>query len=349
MRLQATGMTFGSGGFLLRSGPSSVAAARATSAQLGASSEVGAGGRAPAAKRLEAKLEIAAGVEDASVEVFDLGNGTIRFDQLQVLLDGEPVAGARAAFASASRQPLAMPFLQVSDYTHTLEPAGADGAVALRVDCDPRIDVALRAAQRITALVNEAVGRRRFDPDRALRSRQLARLIAQATEWRTLVEPNRDVFLAENVLWLDREAYPGARVLALAHMVHSERRPDRMGAMLASTLGSRYRTVTMLTLGGVYRYFGTPAALHSGADLTALPLGLEDAEPLALGLAKLGSGDLVASLKGLGALRLPGEAVDPTTAPDVAILVRAVTGARPLDRRAPVEPARSKGASAPGE
>jgi len=268
------------------------------------------------------ELEVPAGVAAVRVGGFHRGNGTAWFDDLSLTLEGEPI-GAADLLGSAAPRPLMMPHLQVMDYAAARDAAvvRVDGA-SLRVACDPAVDAALAAARRLEELVEEtlAAAPGRMSGSDGLWLRQRARLVAQAVQWRTLVERNRDVFLAENLLWLQQQAFAGSRVLALAHASHTEARPRRMGSFLAAGLGDGYRTVSMLALSGRYAYFGHVASLRTDAPLEVVAIA-EDRGDLASYLASLGDGDLLIDLR---RLQQAGTDMPDGPRPDVAVVLRRV-------------------------
>jgi erythromycin esterase-like protein len=225
-----------------------------------------------------------------------------------------------------------MPGFQVMDYAGALDPeVGVGPSRALRVDCNPRVGVALRAAKRISEIVDAQRSAAAIPDEVALRMRRLARLIYQATSWRTLAELNRDVFLAENLSWLAREAYPGARIVALAHTSHSEPLPRRMGALLRESHADDYRTVSMYALSGAYREHRQAATLGPAAAMETVTLSRESNRPLERYLATLAPHDLIVRLAGDPVVRqgLPA-GLDLELAPDVAIVVGEVAASRAL-------------------
>ncbi len=101
---------------------------------------------------------------------------------------------------------------------------------------------------------------------------QRVRLIEQAVFWRTLVETNRDVFLAENLLRLAEERFPEQRILVLAHRSHTERIRNRMGQFLAESLGTDYLTVTLGAVSGEHHYWSSFRDQGFDAPLERLPI-----------------------------------------------------------------------------
>jgi hypothetical protein len=279
------------------------------------------------------ELAVPAGETALRIGVYHRGNGRVWFDDLSLTSEGERV-GSGDPLMQAVARPLLMPHLQVMDYRASRDPAVAHaGGAALRIECDPAVDAALAAVRRLEDLVEETLAAtpRPVPESQAAWLRQRARLIAQAVQWRTLVERNRDVFMAENLLWLQQHAFPGSRVLALAHASHTERRPRRMGSFLAERLGSGYRTVSMLALTGRYADFGEVGSLRDDAPLEQFPVAVE-AGDLASRLATLGDGDLVVDLRALKATEteLPDGPL-----PDVAVLLREVGPLTPLPPASP--------------
>lgn len=315
LQARSSGWSRGSAGFAISTGGASLQTATLPMEDLAAG--------APAWRALEVSIDVPVDAAQAVLTIFHRGNGTVWFDGLRAHLNETPVPLA-ADLADAVPLPLQMPHLQVMDYT-----AAADGR-SLRVECDPRLDEALSAARRIVAITSDQVTRHQeLAPERAAWLRQLARLVLQATEWRTRAQLNRDVFLAENLTWLSREASLGGRILALAHTSHTERLPARMGAYLAEGFGGAYRAVSMLPLEGEYLGFGDVATLTPDAPLRVFPLAASEAAPLVQYAASRGPGDLMLALRDAAAAEggYP-RGVDGQTAPDVAILVRRVSASR---------------------
>ena len=281
---------------------------------------------------VELSGEAPPGLSALAVTLSHRGNGSVWFDGLSLTLDGERVP-LEKGLADLRPQPLPAPRLQVMD--HTGEPDAivtSGGGSSLRVRCHPRVDEARAAAAELEALVAGTVDSLpELPPSRAVLLRQLARLIVQAVEWRTLAEPNRDVFLAENLTWLADRAHPGTRVLALAHTSHTERLPNRMGGLLAAARGDGYGTISMLALAGEYRNFGSLRTLRADSPLEPFPLSPSRARSDTLFLEGLAPGDLLLALgESLTALEPQTPGIDPVTAADVAILVRNVSALRPL-------------------
>lgn len=328
--VRSEGSSFGSVGMLAsRVAGASGPARRSVELPL---SQVGAGWMP-----LRLLLPLPADADAAEVWLYHRGNGSVWFDDLHLDLDGAPL-GPEDPLAALEPWPLMMPKLQVMDYGAARDPDVAHGdgppsAGSLRVTCDPRVDGALAAVRRLADVVESTLQAAEDGPSptEALWTRRMVRLVEQAVHWRTLVEPNRDVFLAENLAWLQRHAFPEARVLALGHQSHTERIPRRMGSLLAERYGDRYRTVTLHAESGTYAYFASDV---SSLDLDA-PLVLHAVEEagrreLVPYLAALGEGDLLVNLRDLAAERPAALPADLPLAqgPEVAILLRRVAPAR---------------------
>lgn len=271
------------------------------------------------------------------ITFFHRGNGTVWFSGLDVRPSGN-VPEASLEVASADVAPLLFPELQVQDYRAFQE---ADptlgGAPVLRVVCDAAGDRALSALREAEARMDASLEAHasELSSEAAQWVLRLALTLRQAVEWRVLEEPNRDRFLARNVEWLQRGGFPGARVVVLAHTVHTERIPERMGGFLSSELGQRYKTVSLLALAGQYRYFGDPRSSGPNSPLELFTIGDRDRLPLATALAKELESDLLFDVAGAAkrpelsqtlrdALRPTGDRID------IAVLLRNVTPLRPL-------------------
>lgn len=331
LRVRTSGLSRGTAGFTVRAGKEASRTARLRGEEVAARAAAGGTAGGDPWTPLEASVDVPASASEATLTIFHWGNGTVWFDGLAATLAGQPLPVATEVVDPVPL-PLQMPLLQVMDYVAAPDPeVSLDSGISLRVACDPRLDVALTAARHIASIVDEVTRRAELAPASATWLRQLARLVVQATEWRTLEQPNRDVFLAENLTWLAHQAHPGARVLAVAHTSHTERLPRRMGAYMAEIHGGSYRVVSMLPLEGENRDFGDLATLSPGAPLQTFRFAAEDAGPLAWYVASLSSDDLLFALREAAAAEggyPPG--VDPESAPDVAILVRRVGAVRPL-------------------
>jgi hypothetical protein len=231
------------------------------------------------------------------------GDGTVELTAPRITQAGEPATVAD--LATVAPRPLLMPKLQRMDYTHRV--VEADGRRVLRVAADPVLGRSRGAAVAAEALVARILPGDRW-------ARQQARLVAQAVEWRVLVERNRDIFLAENLRWLADEAFPGERVVAFAHASHAERRAGRLGVFLAEALGRDYRSVTLEATTGCYRYFGPVAEIEEDSELV-----LHEVEPAADGtptdcLRRAGEGeltDVVIRLGGVEPIEPQGAAAPP--------------------------------------
>ena len=279
---------------------------------------------------LETEILIAPEVETADIVLFHRGNGTVWFAPLAATLNGTPLPVSPITELHAD--PLELPHLQVMDHTAAADPAVAvAGEPSLRISCDPRVDRARAAARRLSALVADRVTGSRLPAEKALWLRQLARLIEQATAWRTLEQNNRDVFLAENLEWVQRVGADSGRVLALAADSHTERLPQRMGSFLAQGYGDRYRTVSMLPVAGSAIGRHDWRSARHGGPFEVVAFGAEDASPLTRFLATLAPGDFLTRVAGSD-LPTRAPSVDPSILPDVAILVRQVTAARVAPR-----------------
>lgn len=286
-------------------------------------------------------LSLPATMEEAQVWLYHRGNGVVWFDRLRVEVDGRPL-GPTDLLGELEPWDLMMPKIQVMDYGAERDPSvaapgdatpdDAGDLPALRVTCDPRVDRALEAVRRLESLVAAAVDATgdAVSPADAAWTVQMARLVVQAVHWRTLVENNRDVFLAENLTWLRESGFPDRRVLALGHQAHTEPFPLRMGSFLAGRYGDRYATVTLQAETGTYAYFGDVTTLGHDAPLELH--AVEDARrrELVPVLAALGEGDLLVNLGRLAATEPQALAAvaDAVPRPDVAVLLRRVTPAR---------------------
>ncbi len=320
LRLRGADVTFGTVGFHL------------STAGLPAQATTIAGSALVAERTLEGSIQLPPGTEAATLTVFHRGGGTVWFDDLRLELDDATMTQT-PLLAEAKVAPLMMPDFQTMDYTADAESGGS----ALRVTCDARLAVAISSADRIAEIVRQYLdGHPRDSASADLR--QLAHVVIQATKWRTLAETNRDVFLANNLEWLADSRYPGKRILALAHTSHSERVPNRMGAFLADRRGTTYRTVSMLAQGGAYRYFPSPSRVPTGLlpETEAIELTPQQLRPLARALGLRTETNAIFQLRPGTELQDPrGMSIDLNRAPDVAIVVRAVTPARPLRRQVP--------------
>ncbi len=283
------------------------------------------------------------------ISVYHRGNGTVWFDDLFIQM-GDRKLVPDTDLIEAETTPLLFPALQVQDYksfSDAIENLGS--GPALRVECDPATDRALDGLARAEHSLNRALLAHAETVllAEAARLVQMARLVRQAVEWRLLVEPNRDVFLAKNLEWLAKQGFPDARLLAIAHASHSERSPAKMGGFLAATFGDDYATVSMLALTGHYRGLPNPrnAEIHAPLEIltvedTAVPrrTSWPNVPPLARALGKLRGGNLLFDLRG-AAETMAGRqflaAIEPSDAKandhaDIAVLVRDVTPIHPI-------------------
>jgi erythromycin esterase len=282
-------------------------------------------------------LEVPAGDDPLELVIWHRGNGTFEVTAPRVIVDDRPVA---VDLATVEPRPLMMPRLQVMDHRAEVVAAARSDRPVLRVRADPALDASRAAAAAAEGLVREVAARAgdRLPPGRRVRILQAARLVTQAVEWRTLVEPNRDVFLAENLTWLGHTAYPESRILALGHVSHTERRAGRMGSFLAAGLGDRYRTVSMVATSGRALYFGEVSGLTADAELEVVVVEPSQRNPLEAALARLDEGSFLLPLAELASA--PGarqwlESVHPrpAEAPDVVIRVATVEPLRAPEPR----------------
>lgn len=285
-------------------------------------------------------VELTAPADAQAIEIalHHRGDGTVWLRPPRVTLGGAAVEAP--PLAGIAPRPLLMPRLQANDYRHevTIEP-GTRKAV-LRIAADPVLATSRAAAAECEAVVRAAVSAAgdRLERERGAWLDQAARLVRQAVEWRTLGQPNRDVFLAENLVWLARTAFPGRRVLALAHASHTERRAGRMGAYLQQALGADYRTVSMLAGGGEALGFGDLATLEPATPLVPVTIGPEPEGPFEAAVGALRGGDFLlplAEVTGSPAGRrwLAAAHPRPGEAPDVVIRVERVAPMRPRSVR----------------
>lgn len=285
------------------------------------------------------ELEVPASADALEISAFHRGNGTVWFARPEVRL-GERRLDPAGFWERVEPRPLMMPALQAMDYRAEVVEAPSGGGRELRVAADPLLDSSLEAARTAGGRVEELLDRAGPEDLSAADvawMRQLARLVVQAVEWRTLAEPNRDVFLAENLLWLHRTAFPGERILALGHTSHTERVQAKMGGFLSEALGAAYRTVSLTADSGTYRYLGDVSQLTPEASLERFEIDPARLIDLEAAVGRLHPGSFL--------VRLPGGALAPGTVeplpsdpsrPDVMVFVR---GVEPL--RLPSESPRS--------
>lgn len=262
------------------------------------------------------EFEVPSGEQALELSFFHRGNGSVDFAAPRIIRDG--VLEPTPSFETLSVRPLMSPALQVMDYDHDTV-VDSDGSRWLRVAHDSSVESALAAARQARRLVERVVTRESW-------LRRYARLVEQAVEWRTLVEPNRDVSLAENLLWLREHAFPDQRIVALGHKSHTERRPQKMGLFLAEALGEGYRTLSMIAGSGEYLYYGDVATVDKGSPLETYSIDREKSEPLVRALSSLSSADVaahIAPLAGTPAGRRWRDRwkLGDRPLPDVAILV----------------------------
>lgn len=241
----------------------------------------------------EGRLEIEVPADASALRfvVYHRGNGSLLFRNLEVRLDGAPLGVP--GLETWKVLPLLYPATQVMDYRARIDVEG-EAAFAFRIDADPRLDQALAAARELRRLVDATLEQqpRALTTGEAAWLRQAGRLIEQAVHWRTLVEPNRDVLLAENLAWLHETGYPGRKILALAHASHSQRVRGRMGEFLAAEVGSRYATVSMIPLSGSLRDDDGPPTF----ELRVQEIDRTRSSPLDRELAALVPGDFQVDL-----------------------------------------------------
>ena len=233
-----------------------------------------------------ARMDVPADATGLQLIVYHRGNGTVWLDGLELSLDGVPLEVPN--WDAFEPYPLMYPASQAKDHRAEIETTGELAGV-LRLECDDRVDDALAASRELRALVDATLEQHagRLAAGEATSLRRYLRLIEQALEWRTLVQINRDVFLAENLSWLYREGFPGQKIVSLAHENHARRGPNRMGSYLAEEYGADYLTVNLVALSGSFRYDDGPPT-H---ELQVLPV--KDAEVWSLGrrLAPWNQGD----------------------------------------------------------
>jgi len=280
---------------------------------------------------LDLELEVPDNAGEFRLVVFHRGNGTVWFDEFFVEVNGERSVIPEADIATVEVRPLLMPTLQVMDYQLQVEEVGGlDGGRALRVDCVRAVDEALEVLREVDGLLRDhlALHESELPSSELVWLRQLSRLVLQSAEWRTLVENSRDVFLAENVTWLQKSGFPDSRVFFIAHSGHSERAPGKMGQLLADDHGQRYSPVTMRALSGQYAYYGDVRIHKPGDDLKLFTFEAEDSS-LERGLQSLGGEDMLFHLAATGESDRARDwfaSVEPPpgSGADVVILIREV-------------------------
>lgn len=228
-------------------------------------------GRAPRELAVDLRLD----PTDSALEltVWHRGNGTVRFGRPRLTVASGEIYPLE--WSGLIPRPLPMPVVQARDYVFHLETSpGTAGDLVVRAT--PAFERASAAADRVVSLVNAYVAAHAGGPatEARLWLPQLARLVQQAVAWRTLREPNRDVFLAANVKWLANEAFPDHQVVVFAHSGHTNRLPGRsMGFWLAEGAPD-YLTVVLLARDGSHRYWSGSdiQAFHPGDEIPLHPI-----------------------------------------------------------------------------
>lgn len=277
------------------------------------------------------EMELPAETTGLRLAVYHNGNGTVWLDGLELNLDDVPLEVPN--WDAFEPYPLMYPAIQAKDHRAEIETTGELAGV-LRLDCDDRVDDALAAGRELRVLVDATLEQHagRLAAGEATSLRRYLRLIEQILAWRTLVQWNRDVFLAENLSWLYREGFPGQKIVSLAHENHARRVPGRMGSYLAKEHGADYLTVNLVALAGTFRYDDGPPT-H---ELQVLPV--KDAEVWSLGrrLAPWNQGDFWLDIRAAQHNAKAAEwlaATEPTwpgrqpamaDAPEIAIFLRQV-------------------------
>lgn len=285
------------------------------------------------------ELQVPALASALDLSLFHRGNGTVSFGRPVVHL-GDRRLETSGGFESSGEletiepSPLMMPALQRMDYRAEVLEDAATGRPILQIAADPLLDRGLDAARATQRQIEELLGSAELEglsPAQTDWVRQLSRLVTQAVEWRVLAEPNRDVFLAENLLWLQRTAFPRRRILALAHASHTERRPRRMGDFVARALGEDYRAVSMVAGSGSRRDFGNVSELHPGSPLEEIEIDPARLSSLETAAGGLHSGNFLVQLSGdPDAARTPDLALCAPSCPDALVFVREVAPLRGL-------------------
>lgn len=200
--------------------------------------------------------------------IWHRGNGSVRFALPRLDVAGQT---PRVLSWGALRPRGAMlPTLQATDYMHEV---GKDGSVFVRAPTS--FDAARAAADAIAGTVQEGLA----DPSRGLSAEdrlwlpQIAKLLREEVAWRTLEEPNRDVYLAANARWLAETAFTDRPLLLYAHSIHTNRLEGRMGGLLAAAFPD-YRTIALAALGGSHRYWDPAdyATFHPGDPIPVHPV-----------------------------------------------------------------------------
>ncbi len=219
--------------------------------------------------RLEVDIEVPADMTRMLVGFYHRANGSVWLDDLVVEVEGERVA-TEGKLQEVVPWPLMIPAAQRMDYELVTDrDVFRSSPSSVRVDCSAVVDKALAAVRAASTLLDDVLAASQLSSIEIAWAHQMARLVEQSVEWRTLVDNNRDVSLTANVTWLQREGYPGRRMLVFGHTSHIERIPGRMGGYLAAARGDDYVTISMLTLAGDYVYFGDPGTVAPNSALEA--------------------------------------------------------------------------------
>ncbi|HEX2251988.1 MAG TPA: erythromycin esterase family protein [Thermoanaerobaculia bacterium] len=225
-------------------------------------------------------------------------DGVAWFDDLALTVGGRTIdLGFDPSFEGGEiglpEAPLLFPQLQVSDYRTVVERGIARrGGSSLRIAFDERLDAAVAAARRATALL----AARRVHLAAALGEAAVAvverdaRVVEQAMLWRA-GRAHRDLDLAENARWQLERAHPGLRAVLSAANSHVGLYDGRMGAALEEWLGEDYVPVALTTLAGRY------AAADRANVPAEHPLPPAPAESVEARLAALGPADLALDLR----------------------------------------------------
>lgn len=324
--VRGEGVSYGSVGFSARIGTKTYPVVRWIPIE-----ELRTGGSTSTTHSIE--LEPEDGDRSLEVSVFHRGDGTVWFEHPIIHLGGRRLEIPNG-FSTIEVRSLMAPALQSMDYRADLMEDSVTGIPTLRVVADPLLEKSLtatrQAERQVESSLRDAAGEN-LSPAQKDWVRQLSRLVTQAVEWRVLVETNRDVFLAENLLWLHNTAFPGRRILALGHTSHTERRPSKMGSYLAEALGDAYQTVSMTSGSGSYRYFGDVSEAARDAPLELFEIDPAEVSELATAAGKLLPGSILLRLLESSGAPQP---IDPTlmspSSPDVLIYVSKVEPLRLL-------------------